>query len=250
MELKILQINVWTGRIKDGLTRFIAEGDYDIVCMQEASWGKNDCGFLDLYIATVDKIKIKSEYPYDFRSPYYGIELLNGDERLEQGNVILSKIPFESTYEEQILGKYAIAKNNTDFRNAISGHGYNAQKVKFKNGLTMVNYHGYWQSDPIGNETTVKCMAKVANMLKNEQGPIVMCGDLNVTTESPAMRELDFLKDLTAIHDVKTTLRNLRFVKDVACDHILVSDDLDYHDFKVIDTYASDHKALSVVVNI
>ena len=38
--LKILQLNVWGGRIKDGLTRFISEGDFDVVCMQEAIWEK------------------------------------------------------------------------------------------------------------------------------------------------------------------------------------------------------------------
>ena len=55
--MKILQINGWTGRIKDGLSRFVAEGGYDIVCMQEAIWSDNCNSYLELYVDTVDKIR-------------------------------------------------------------------------------------------------------------------------------------------------------------------------------------------------
>lgn len=39
--IKILQLNVWGGRIKDGLTNFIKEGNYDLICLQEAVWDRN-----------------------------------------------------------------------------------------------------------------------------------------------------------------------------------------------------------------
>lgn len=129
-------------------------------------------------------------------------------------------------------------------------HAYTAQKVKFQGGFTLVNYHGYYKTDPLGDETTVKCMSKVADLLRNEPGPVVMCGDLNVIAESPAMRELDFLRDLTVENNVKTTLRNIRFVKDVACDHILISGGIACHEFKVIDARISDHRALSAILEL
>ena len=77
-----------------------------------------------------------------------------------------------------------------------------------------------------------------------------MCGDLNVVSESPAMRELDFMQDLTAVNQLKTTLRNVRFVKDVACDHILITDELSCKSFNSIDAAISDHKALVAEVEI
>ena len=249
MKLKVLQINVWGGRIRDGLTRFVKDGDYDVVCMQEAIWSEKDTGFSDLFIDTVDRVKREASFPYDFRSKQYGVKLLD-EEQIEYGVAILSKVPFLSTEEKVILGEYAVADSIANFDRAINDHRYTAQKVMLENGLAIVNYHGYWQKDPMGNETTVECMERVAELMKKESAPVVMCGDLNIVAESPAMRKLDFLEDLTAKNQIKTTLRNVRFVKDVACDHILVSKNVSYENFEVIDTTASDHKALAIEVEI
>ena len=245
--VKILQTNVWGGRIKDGLTRFITDGNYDVVCMQEAIWDNNDTGLLDLFVDTIDKIKNAADFKYDFRTTYYGVKVLE-DSQFEVGIAILSKIPFIKTEEKIVYGEYTVANNSSNFEKSISSHMYPAQKVALANGLTIVNYHGYWLKDPLGDETSVRCMRSVADMIKGEAGPVAMCGDLNVVSESPAMRELDFLEDLIATNQVKTTLRNLRFVKDVACDHILISKAVSCEKFEVIDNPASDHKALSVSI--
>ncbi len=252
--MRILQLNAWTGRIKDGLSRFIAEGDYDIVCLQEAIWTDKAQNFTDHYLDSVEKIKQTANFQHSFCSSHYGISLFGGEAQLEQGIAILSKIPFTRTEEKELYGQYAVASHlatyNLSEDSDCKTRRYTAQKVQFENGLILVNYHGYYLTNPIGNETTVECMHKVAEMIKHEDAPIVMCGDLNVISESPAMRELDFLTDLTAKNQVKTTLRNIRFVKDVPCDHILVSDNVDYHNFQVIDAPVSDHCALSIEVDI
>lgn len=251
-DLKILQINVWGGRIKDGLTRFITDGDYDVVCMQEAVWCENEKGndFLNLFIDTVDKIKRSAQFDFDFRSSCYGFTLLNGEARCECGNVILSKIAFKDIEEKIVCGDYNVANDLLNFKKAVSDHRYTAQKVILENGLTILNYHGYWLVDPLGNSESTKCMKSVADMIKHETSPIVMCGDLNVVSDAPCMRELDFLADLTKLNDIKTTLRNVRFVKDVACDHVLINDSVVCKKFEVIDAPVSDHRALSVDITI
>ncbi|MCR5832491.1 MAG: endonuclease/exonuclease/phosphatase family protein [Candidatus Saccharibacteria bacterium] len=248
--IKILQLNAWSGRIKDGLSKFIADGNYDVVCLQEAVWSENDIGFVDLFMDSVDKIKAAGGFVYETRVSMYGIQVLDGSTRVERGNVVLSKIPFKNIEEIQLVKDYRIADSPENFRDVISYHRSPAQKITLENGLTILNYHGYWLKDPLGDETSVECMRRVADMIKNEPGPVVMCGDLNVTAEAPAMRELDFLTDLTAINNVKTTLRNIRFKKDVACDHILVTPGLKYHDFEVINAPVSDHCALTVTIDL
>ncbi len=248
--IKILQLNAWSGRIKDGLSAFIAEGNYDIVCLQEAVWGENDVGFIDLFMDSVDKIKAAGGFDYETRVSMYGIQVLDGSTRIERGNAVLSKIPFKNIKEEMLVCDYKTANNLDNYFDTIKNHRWPVQKIALENGLTVINYHGYWQKDPLGNETSVECMRRVAEMIKNESGPVVMCGDLNVTTEAPAMRELDFLTDLTAVHGLKTTLRNIRFKKDVACDHILVTPGLKYHDFEVINAPVSDHQALTVTIDL
>lgn len=248
-KIKILQINVWGGRIKDGLTNFIAKNNYDIVCMQEAVWGDRD-DFLTLFIDTVDKIKNTAGFKYDYRSSNFGITLLDGNARCEQGNVILSKIPFEKTEELTVFGEYNLAHSPSTYQSITSNHRYTAQKVTLKDGFIILNYHGYWLIDPLGDDISVACMKTIADSIKNESLPIVMCGDLNVISEATCMRELDFLKDLTKLNNVNTTLRNIRFKKDVACDHILVSHDIKYEKFEVINEPISDHKALSITVTL
>ena len=241
--MKVLQINAWNGRIKDGLSRFILDGKFDVVCVQEAVWS-DDCNeYLELYVDTVDKIARMAGFDYVFKTSHYGTKILDGSVQFEIGNVILSRIPFVGTREEEIIGEYVVIENISDFQ-YIADHCYMAQKAILDNGLAIVNYHGYWQKDPLGNDVSAKCMRKVAELIKNDYYPTIMCGDLNVVSKSPAMRELDFMRDLTVINQVKTTLRNIRFVKDVACDHILITNELRRKRFNVINAAISDHRAL------
>ena len=249
-KIKILQLNVWGGRIKDGLSRFISDGDFDLICIQEAVWEENETGFLDLFIDSVDKIKREAGFLYDFRSSNFGVKFLSGETQLEHGNVILSKLPFLESVEKVVVGDYGVASNIDNFEQSISKHRYTAQKVVLQNGVVVVNYHGYWLKDPLGDEVSEDCMRQVADLIRDESRPVVMCGDLNVIAESPAMRKLDFLHDLTALNHVKTTLRNVRFVKDVACDHILVNDKVKFENFQVIDSVVSDHKALAIDIAV
>ena len=93
-------------------------------------------------------------------------------------------------------------------------------------------------------------MKRVLEMVKKEDAPVILCGDLNIIHESPAMRELDFLQDLTATNHVNNTLMGVRFKKDVACDHILISQNITCKEFKVLEEILSDHKAIIVKLSI
>lgn len=242
--MKILQMNVWTGRIKGAIERFLKENDFDVICMQEAVWSGDIPELLDYYCTSVEQIKEASGLQYDFRSSAYYLEAMGG--RIEQGIVILSRSSIVESESKHILGEY---KRINDVYNS-NNHNYCAQKVALENGFVVVNYHGYWQSNPIGNETTVECMRKVADMIRDEDRPTVMCGDLNVVAESPAMRELDFMRNLTAENNIKQTLQNLKFVKDVACDHILINEKVSAKNYQVHDQLVSDHKAVSAEIEI
>lgn len=247
--MKILQINGWTGRIRDGLGRFVVEGGYDIVCMQEAIWSDNCNSYLELYVDTVDKIKNAAGFDYVYKTSNYGTKVLDGGGRFEIGNAIMSRIPFVHTKEAMVLGDYGVVKNIANL-DAMTKHCYRAQKVVLDNGVAIVNYHGYYKKDPLGDEVSVECMRKVVDLIKDDYCPTILCGDLNVIAEAPAMRELDFMNDLTALNHVNTTLRNVRFVKDVACDHILITNELKCEKFDVINAAISDHKALIAEVRL
>ena len=243
--MKILQMNVWTGRIKGAIERYLHENDFDIICMQEVVWCDEKPAELEYFASSLREIQEASGLKYCAKVSNWGVKLF-GEATMEQGNVILSRYPIVREETKLLHGEYIdsmIFEQGDD-------HAYFAQKVRLDNGLTVVNYHGYWLPDPIGDQETVRCMQLVADWIREEDGPVVMCGDLNVTAESPAMRTLDFMTDLTAENHVKTTLQNLKFVKDVACDHILINDKVSAKNFTVHDDLVSDHKTISAEIEI
>ena len=241
--IRILQLNVWTGRMKGALRRFFEKNQFDVVCLQEAVWCDNR-EMLESFAVSVDQIKEISGLRYESRAANWGIKAF-GTEVL-QGNVILSR--FEIVEEDigTVYGEYQVAESRLE----LDEHCYKAQLVRLSNGLSVMNYHGYWLRDPMGNETTVEVMRKVADMIKGVDGSVVMCGDLNVTHESPAMWELDFMTDLTYEYGIDNTLVGLNFGGKVACDHILVNDHVEVTDFVVMDEAVSDHKAVVAEVKI
>ena len=242
--MKILQMNVWTRRMKGAIQRFLSENDFDIICLQEAVWSEDIRDKMEYFCVSVEQIKESSGLEYDTRASNWYMDAFDG--RIEQGIVILSRFPIVDSETKLIKNQYG---NLTETYES-GEHCYYAQKAVLENGLVVVNYHGYWQKNEFGNEDTVACMRKVADMIRDEQRPIVMCGDLNIVAASPAMRELDFLHDLTAENGVTQTLQNLKFIKDVACDHILVNDQIKVNSFNVHDQLVSDHKTISADVEI
>ncbi|MBR3157221.1 endonuclease/exonuclease/phosphatase family protein [Candidatus Saccharibacteria bacterium] len=240
--MKILQLNAWTGRIKGALGEFLQKNDYDVICLQEAVWSDNK--LLENFALTVDQIKELSRMSYDYRSANWEIEAFGSV--VKQGNVILSREEMIEKSTKIIRGEYLSLKSIED----IEKQGYTLQIVKLKNGLDIVNHHGYWRKSPIGNEDTVAAMQKVAGFVRKIEGPVVMCGDLNIIHASPAMREIDFLRDLTEEYGYKNTLNGLKFNGEVACDHILVNEKVKVEKFEVLDNLISDHKGLVAEIAI
>lgn len=240
--MKILQLNVWTGRIKGALIDFFKTHDFDVICLQEAVWA-GDNERLANFFATVEQIKEASGLKYELKSSNWGMEIFV-DDRMEQGNVILSRYPIKREESKLVHGEYGVAKTVKDFYE----HAYTLQIAELDNGVTIVNHHGYWQPTPIGNETTVEVMKKVAAVVHEIKGPVVMCGDLNIVHEAPAMRKLDFLRDLTEENGIKNTLSGLKFNGEVACDHILVNDLVEVVRFEMLPDLVSDHRALTAEI--
>lgn len=243
---RILQLNVWMGKVEGNLRRLLEQNDFDMICLQEVLTAEE--GSTREHLARLcfdlEAIQKASRLPHVFFSPNWGGKLANGTMQL--GNAILSRTPFISTESEFAHGAY----NGDTILGKTVGNNLNYQIAKLENGLTVVNHHGYWQPNPIGNEESVKSMQRVADAIRPlaEDSPLVMCGDLNIEAASPAMRPLDFLVDLTAKNQVKNTLSGLKYDGEVACDHILVNDAANPVDFLVRQELASDHLALEATI--
>lgn len=239
INMKILQLNTWMGKIEGNLRRFLETNQFDVICMQEVFASQNCTAHLSRLCFDLSQILRASKLEHYFFSPNWGGKIANGD--YELGNLIISRTPFVETYSEFINGEY----HSDTVLGATVGNNLNIQIVKLADGLTVVNHHGFWRSDPIGDEDTIKAFTKVGEIVGNLGGPVVLCGDLNIVHESPAMRPLDFLRDLTYEYQIDNTLSGLKFNGKVACDHIMVNDQVEVKDFQVLPDLVSDHLAVT-----
>lgn len=245
--MKVLQQNIWLGKIEGNLQRLFEETDYDVICLQEVVMSKNANRHLRGLFFDLNKIIEAARMPYAFFSPNWTNKIGSG--RFRVGNLILSKIPFKETYSEFVNGHYNVLGGKIG---RIPRNYLNVQIVKLSNGFTVVNHHGFWRSQPLGDEDTVKAFHHLAEIIKPfaNEAPFVLCGDLNVIHEAPAMRELDFLTDLTYENKVKTTLSGLKIASNIPCDHIMINEKVEASDFKVhTEQLVSDHLGLSVILS-
>ncbi len=242
--MKILQLNVWMGKIEGNLRRFLENNEFDVICMQEVFASQSREQHVSRLCFDLSQIVKASKLEHVFFSPNWSFDIVGGDCML--GNLILSRIPFQETTSEFINGDYC----EHVILGAMPSNNLNIQIAKLENGFTIVNHHGFWRPNPIGDEETVKAFTKVGEVVKNLEGPVVMCGDLNVIHESPAMRPLDFLRDLTYENQIPTTLSGLKYDGPVPCDHILINNQVKAENFTVYPDLVSDHLALSAIVEL
>lgn len=245
--MKIVQLNVWMGKIEGALERFFASTDADVICMQEVV--NSDDATLHVSRLCFDTsriLKANPEFKYHAYFANWASDIANGS--FQMGTFVISKIPIVSTEKIYAYGDYAehailaeVPSNNT----AVG-------IVKLENGVTIVNHHGYWCKDPMGDENSIKAFKKVGEIVEPlaKAGPLVMCGDLNIIHKSPAFRYLDFLRDLTDENKVETTLSGVKYQFKVPCDHILVNDGIEVKKFEVLSEIVSDHLALEAEVEI
>ena len=245
--MKIVQLNIWMGKIEYNLERFLQNTDADVICMQEVI--NSDDATLHvsrLWFDTSRILRANPEFKYYKYFPNWASDIVDGS--FQMGNFVISKIPIVSTDQVFVNGKYTehtvLAKmpaNNTA-----------VDIVKLENGITVVNHHGFWRSDPMGDEESLRVFKNVGDVVKPlaNEGPLVMCGDLNVVHASPCFKYLDFLRDLTEEYKAENTLSSIRCNLKVPCDHILVNEGLEVKDFKVLPEVVSDHLALETEIEV
>ncbi len=245
--MKIVQCNIWMGKIEGALERFFKNTDADVICMQEVI-NSNDTTLhvSRLWFDTSRILRANPEFKYYQYFPNWSSDIADGS--FQMGNFVISKVPIVSTDSVFINGQYtehSILTQTPSNNSAVN-------IVKLENGITVVCHHGFWRKDPLGDEDSLKAFANVEKVVRplSEQGPLVMCGDLNIIHESPCFKHLNYLRDLTDENKVETTLSGARLDLKVPCDHILVNDEIEVKDFKVLPDIISDHFALEAEIEI
>lgn len=240
--MKLLQLNIWFGKVLKQTLAFIEREQPDILCLQEVYSSKAPILQPDMMFDSLEQIQKLTGYQNTFFSPtfttvYTGVEA-------SFGNAVVSRYPLSNANSFFTNGEYNpnATNENVEINTRVLQTCWISIDGK---SFSLANYHGHSYPSPIGNEVTIEKMKIVKSKIEQLPKPIILSGDLNVSSESPAMRVFDgFLRDLTSENKITTTLSQLGKVTDVACDHILISDGIEVTSFRVADDLVSDHKAL------
>ncbi len=241
--MKLLQLNVWMGRLTRQILPLIERERPDIITAQELFSSKEKMPFPDRTFNVLELMQQVGRYEHVYFSPI--CEFDYSGMTIGMGNGIFSKYPLENMKTVFTNGAF---QPNGD-ASIFEANCRNAQivTVRLPGGrqLHLINHHGYWQPNPVGNEQTVASMQKIVNEVRMLEGPVVLSGDLNIDPGTPAMQLFDgLLEDLTTKYEVTNTLSALGKLQGVAPDHILVSPQVRVRNFRVLDDLVSDHCAL------
>jgi endonuclease/exonuclease/phosphatase family metal-dependent hydrolase len=244
--MKIIQVNVWMGRLLPTLLGFIKEQNADIICAQEIFSSKQPNPLTDT-LQTLEYIKTTGEFSDVFFSPTSSFQAFG--EEIMLGNAIFSKhlISKERTVftSEQFHSDQTAASWVRNIRNLQLC----TIKTPGDNHLTVANHHGYHEFNEHGSENTKQSIEKVAGALNTANHPLIFCADLNIVAESPYFAPLKDLglRNLTNESKTATTLspaHRIHTEKQVACDFVLCSKDIKINNFLASEALVSDHKAL------
>lgn len=240
--MKLIQLNMWQGRLLSQALSFLKTEQPDILCLQEVLHADGAIYIPSRMYHSLDLICQTLGYAYRFFAPI--LHSTVDTVPVAYGNAIVSRYPLQESQTHFIHGELARGQCHsiTNTRNLQ----ITSAAVAPGQYLTLVNHHGYLSPDgPLGSTQSTHKLAMVARHIQQLPKPLILTGDLNVTAKSDAMQPLHhLLTNLTQTHGLQSTLSALHHVKDVACDHILVSNDVQLQRFFAHDALVSDHKAL------
>jgi len=243
--MKLIQLNLWQGRLLSNALEFMQQEQPDILCLQEVTSSEvENPGFLDTN--SLQTLLKELDLPNYFFSPRFSYQFMHS--RALYGNCILSRYPISNQETRFTHGDFVedivLNKDNHDMSNAQL-----AVLDLGKHSLNIINHHGYYQPNPVGNQTTTESLQKLADWVAELSGPAILAGDLNVWPKSPALNSINSLglNNLTSDYAIRSTLSEIHQApnkNEVACDYVFTSKDIKVTDFHVMEKLVSDHKAL------
>lgn len=259
--MKLLCLNVGLFEANnEKLRTFFKEQQPDIVCLQEVTRRLDDT----TNAAFVSKDTIDKSLPTltenffapfsilsNFKQPnFHGKELFEFElgGKVEFGNYVKSKFPI-------VKGQNIFVQNHfsymTDWSNWPADDAKSVQIVDFNIGerpLRIINYHGIWSREKMGNELTKQACERILQATKEVQYPSIICGDFNLFPDTESMSV--FYQDFVSLVDqfkIKTTRPETNELHDQhrnVIDYILVSKSIRVEKFEVLQSDVSDHLPL------
>ncbi len=241
--MKILQLNIWGGRLGRVISDLLVRENPDVVCLQEAiaiPGGKS------ILFEDVEEIQAHTGYEHAYMTPSITFNLMR--RKAEWGNCVLSKHPFVETNEQYTYLEHVDDYDHLEISDYNSGRALQHVVVEGDAGpVNILNHHGYHINEhKNGNDETLRQCKLIADYAKSLTGPVVLCGDFNLVATSSSLEQINaVLVNHVKERGVISTRTPLTY-KTEACDYIFTSPDIEVKNFQVLDDIVSDHKALTV----
>lgn len=243
--MKLIQLNIWGGKLQYQIPAFLKAEAPDIVCMQEVNDLPGPSGAL---FVALDELQAAVGLGHRFMSPVYSYNYMR--RKIGYGNAMLSRLALDECDTVFTNGAYS-----EDFD--LTSDDYNVRNLQHAviavNGKSVhvLNYHGFLViGSKLGTEQTLAHARMIANYVAQLDGPIILTGDFNLSPASAAIRLLDdLLVNLPVLHGLRTTYSRFNVHEEV-CDYVFVSKDISVESFRASDQLVSDHRALVLEFNV
>lgn len=253
--MKLLNLNIG---IKIDNTKYVIDliekEDADICTLQEVMNAMEDSCF-EMYKSKNEIEKI-NKYSYNAFAPLFIAKYItkNGEVtrdfggNIEQGSLLLSKYEIKQHYNQFYYNEYRYEYDATEFREKDWCRSIQNAIINI-NGkdIQIINVHGIWNKDKIGDERTIAQSKFILEKIRLDI-PCIVVGDFNLLPKTESIKIInETMRNLIDEYNIKTTRPTFDDgldKGDLVCDYIFVNDKVKVNDFKVVDNKVSDHLPL------
>lgn len=243
--MKIVQLNLWGGRLEPQISSFIKNEDPDILCLQEAIELEGGKGALFI---TIEELAEILDTKHHYMSPVFTFSYMS--RRANFGNCIISKFPIKAKATiftgKEYIADFDLLTHIPNMRNLQ----YAEVLLPDSTSLHVFNHHGHhnYQHKNGDSETMRQCKI-IAERIAEKSGKVILSGDFNLSPNSKSLGEINKLLINQSIQaKLKTTRNNLTHKKE-ACDYIFTSSAIQVSGFQASNEIVSDHQALVMEFN-
>ncbi len=240
--MKILQTNIWQGRLVKNYIDLVKETNPDIISLQEVCSCK-ETEFQTLNLSSYEDIKAELSDYSEVLAPTYSFKTMDAEIMFE--NVILSKFPVLDSkvvftnleFQKDFNTKYDDYNIRNFVHATIDINGSN---------LNVITHHGYHlEGTKEGNRETLRQMILIRDYIKQLSGPVILTGDFNLSPKCESLEVLNKeLNNLCLLNNVQTTRNEFARSAIQVCDYIFVNDLVKTKEFRIEEKRVSDHRAL------
>jgi endonuclease/exonuclease/phosphatase family metal-dependent hydrolase len=262
--MKLLSLNVALFETNnDLLLKFLSEQKFDILCLQEVSEKIDSSADPDFISKNyIDKATLNLKYSFFGQTLLaHDFHLKNFHQKenfdydfggyLQSGNYLKSKFKIINKSSVFVKGNRSQIEI-TDWSGWPKDQNKAVQVVDLQlpnlKKLRILNYHGIWTKEKIGNEETLKACQKILALAKEVDYSTIIVGDFNLFPDTESMQV--FYNDFVSLvdkYDIQTTRpksNELSNLKRNVVDFVLVSRDIKVNSFAVLNSDVSDHLPL------